>query len=92
MINRAVRQYWHIASMTVELAVRRVRWLQGMVRAPGHYRLAIAAMWGQTCFEQEPSLDNEGLLTEHANPLAQQIQSDLERLRHISGSEDFFET
>ena len=92
MSNQAVRQFWQIASMQVELAVRRVRWLQDMVRAPGQHRLAIAALWGQACFEQEPTLDDEGLLTEHANPLARQIQRYLERLRHTSGSEDFFET
>ena len=79
--------------MELELAARRLRWLQIMLRAPEDNGQVIAAIWGQLALEADEyemsPLDEAGRLTAEATSLAQRIAADVIILCDMGLAEQF---
>lgn len=74
--SRQVLARWKLVPFAVDLRVRRLRWLQSMLRNPEEHRQTIAAVWGKLLIvEGEPKVGEDGLLTESANSFAVQWKS-----------------
>jgi len=63
-----VWKHWRLAPTALELLVRRLKWYQAMVTDKVAHAQIIAVMFGQTKYEQESTLDDEGRVRPEANP------------------------
>lgn len=63
---------WRFLPVAGELAARRMKWLQAMVRAPAAAAQVRAAVWGHLPME-ESIIDNAGGLRPGANSFAKQF-------------------
>ena len=80
MSNAAVMTHWRVAPSHIELRLRRLRWLQDMIRQPEAHAQVIAAIWGRLPDEHHDTIDASGRPTEKANPYAKLLDEDMETL------------
>lgn len=73
MSGRAVLRHMGVLPTELELAARRLSWLQAMVRAPGEHQHVMAALWGEMR-DDGPALDTAGRLTDRAPRLAWRLE------------------
>ena len=78
--NAAVMTHWRIAPAVLELRLRRLRWLQDMVRRPEAHARVTAAIWGRLQVEQHDTIDAGGRPTTRANAYAKLLDEDMEAL------------
>ena len=84
--NLSVLRFWRIASSTIELSVRRLKWLQKMVAFPADYQLVISAIFGTTRGELDaglvPTVSHDGTVNVGigTSPWAEQLLKDFFRL------------
>lgn len=81
---------WGLPATEVELAARRIRWLQTAVADPQPHRLWVAVMWGQARFEETPELDERGRLREGAHGTAARLQEDSAMLAEFDVAPQFY--
>ena len=81
LTNVQVLQKWRVCPVELELACRRIRWLQSMVEHPEEHAHIIALLWGHSKVDGEDrALDEMGFLTEEAPTLSWMIQMDFDLL------------
>eukprot|EP00959_Pyramimonas_sp_CCMP1952_P452272 9466289-Pyramimonas_sp.AAC.1 len=90
MSNLELLREWKILPARGELAIRRIRWLQQMLRHRFANQQTLTALFGHLGGER-PTLDLEGHLRPDANPWVLQLAANLEMYRGLSGTESFFE-
>ena len=86
--NLMVFRRWRILPAFAEAALRRVKWLQAMVKAPAAHAQTRAALFG-SLFEFS-NLDENGLVA-GGSPYAAAFQDSLLLFEGLSGWEDFFD-
>ena len=97
MSNLALLKRWRILPCHLELASRRVKWLQAMIANPRANVQAVAAIFGPVCVEGNgwsrtaSALDGKGKPMAH-NPgkLAAAFDEALKYYEDVSGAESFF--
>ena len=89
--NHDVLRYWKILPTKYELACRRIRWLQDMVRLPEEHSHIISCLWGKAKFEKLGSLNELGHLTQEAPWLAYQISEDLATTEGLETAHNFWQ-
>eukprot|EP00971_Amphidinium_carterae_P027124 534751-Amphidinium_carterae.2 len=90
--NARVFAYWRIAPTSVELAMRRLSWLQSMARNPDVHAQTVAALFGQMAAEDRHTLLEDGGLVPAANPYAHEFFGAVYKLSGISIAADIFES
>ena len=97
MTNYELLQRWNLVPMHLELAIRKVKWLQAAIKDPIANEQFIAAAFGKVRvqgigWEKELSaLSSEGWISDSASPLARSFGEAIELFRGISGTESFFD-
>ena len=93
MSNRAVWKFWKLAPTALEMTVRRLRWYQDWIRHLDDHRQVVASILGRFQFDsdEDTPLDGEGRVRATANPWAKQFVNDINQLREVSDTEEFFE-
>jgi hypothetical protein len=86
---RTLFRRWRFLPTAGELSLRRVKWLQQILRFPRANRQLRSAIWGHLPGE-EPTIDEEGQLHAEANPFAKQLSKDLWLYHGLSPCEEFF--
>ena len=89
--NRQVFTHWRILPCRAELAVRRVAALRSAVLRPWAHQQWIATLFGDMECGAVPTINEEGALSEGANPHAKAVAEDLNLYRLVSCTEDFFQ-
>ena len=75
----------------LELAARRVKWLQSMVKHPEGSSHVVAVLFGKMKSETEPTIEPDGSLSEKANVMAKKFAEDLNLFRELGAADEFFE-
>ena len=68
---------WRLVPFGVEMAVRRLKWLQAMVYDSEAHEKIIATTWGKRPGDETGVVDEAGKLTGEATPLAKAIEADM---------------
>ena len=87
--NQQLHEHWRIPPVSVEVAVRRVRWLQAMPRDELNHAQPHAAIFGR--FLGKEVLEEKGGLCEGANPFAVAFHRDVYLFEGVTGTEELFE-
>ena len=77
------------APVLLLLVIRRLKWLQVMVRSPEAHCQLTGTMFGHFDFERVGTLDASGCLTSCANPWAVQVLNDLGMLKWLDDAEGY---
>jgi len=80
---------WRILPTKVEVALRKVKWLQACLANPAPNEQVVAVVWGEVLGSR--TLREDGSLAPDANPFAASFAESLEMFRGLGGTEDFFE-
>ena len=78
--NCRIRQILKVATIQSELTVRRLRWLQCMVKSPQDSEAMMSALQGFALWEKDATINADGSVSESANPWTKQFYSDLKLL------------
>ena len=73
--NQRPHEHWRIPLVSVEVVVRRVGWLQAMLRDETNHAQLLAAIFGR--FLGKEVLEEKGGLCEGANPFAMAFRRDV---------------
>ena len=87
--NQRLHEHWRIPLVSVEVAVRRVGWLQAMLRDETNHAQPLAAIFGR--FLGKEVLEEKGGLCEGANPFAVAFHRDVYLFEGVTGTEELYE-
>lgn len=87
--NEELLRRWKLLSISEELVVRRLGWLQSMARDPSNHMWLASVFW-HFPFEAHPTVQDDALCAEH-NPWAAQVQYDIDYMRCIDEGEELWE-
>ena len=86
--NQQSHEHWRILVVSVEVAVRRVGWLQAMLRDEMNHAQPLAAIFGRFLWKV---LEEKGGLCEGANPFAVAFHRDAYSFEGVTGTEELYE-
>ena len=87
--NAEVLRKFRLCTIFTELRVRRIKWVQKMVKCAHRHIFENTALFGvSACDEQEPC-DDKGRLRPTANPWAHQIAGDIQALSYSDNAVEF---
>ena len=85
--NESIRLLLHIPTIQSELLVRRLCWLQTLVKYPDDAKTVLSALQGFALWGQSPTIFDSGDVSPSANPWTKQFFVDLEWLsRHSTAA------
>ena len=87
--NQQLHEHWRFPPVSVEVAVRRVGWLQAMLRDEMNHAQPLAAIFGR--FLVKEVLEEKGGLCKGTNPCAVAFHRDVYLLEGVTGTEELFE-
>ena len=85
--NQRLHEHWRIPPVSVEVAVRRVGWLQAMLRDGRNHAQLLAAIFGR--FLGKDVLEEKGGLYEGANPYAVAFHRDVTCLKESQAQRSY---
>ena len=80
MTDKEVRAKLKLVDTALEVDIRRIKWMQTLSADPKHNKQVLTALFGQLPIEEHPTVDEEGRLTESANPTARLFEKALQRM------------
>ena len=87
--NQRLHEHWRIPLVSVEVAGRRVGWLQAMLRDETNHAQPLAAICGR--FLGKEVLEEKGGLCEGANTFAMAFHRDVYLFEGVTGTEELSE-
>ena len=86
MVEQRLHEHRRIPLVSVEVAVRRVGWLQAMLRDETSHAQPLAAIFGR--FLRKDVLEERGRLCEGANPFAVAFHRDVYLFEGVTSTEE----